>query len=99
MAMFDLAVIGGGPGGYHCAQLVAATGKSVVLFEKRSLGGTCLNEGCVPTKVLLNCAKLYRHAMEGEAFGVTAENVRYDHSAAMARKNATVKTLVNGVAA
>ena len=99
MAMFDLAVIGGGPGGYHCAQLVAATGKSVVLFEKRSLGGTCLNEGCVPTKALLNCAKLYRHAMEGEAFGVTAENVRYDHSAAMARKNATVKTLVNGVAA
>ena len=99
MAMFDLAVIGGGPGGYHCAQLVAATGKSVVLFEKRSLGGTCLNEGCVPTKALLNCAKLYRHASEGEAFGVTAENVRYDHSAAMARKNATVKTLVNGVAA
>ena len=80
MANFDLIVIGGGPGGYLCAERAAQGGMKVALFEKRSLGGTCLNEGCIPTKTLLNSSKMYRHAKHSEAFGVTAEDVRYDHA-------------------
>lgn len=98
METLDLIVIGGGPGGYLCAERVAATGKSVALFEKNALGGTCLNEGCIPTKTLLNSAKLYRHATESGAFGVTAGNVAFDHARVVERKNKVTKTLVGGVA-
>ena len=97
MEIFDLIVIGGGPGGYLCAERVAETGMSVALFEKKALGGTCLNEGCIPTKTLLNSAKLYRHAVESESFGVRAENVSYDHAKVVARKNKVAKMLVSGV--
>lgn len=96
---FDLIVIGGGPGGYRLAELSAASGLSVALFESNRLGGTCLNVGCIPTKALLNSAKLYRHATESDAFGVTADNVTYDHAKAVSRKDEVVKTLVSGVTA
>ena len=55
--MYDLAIIGGGPGGYVAAERAGAQGLSVVLFEKREMGGVCLNEGCIPTKTLLYSAK------------------------------------------
>ena len=97
MELFDLIVIGGGPGGYLCAERAAQSGMKVALFEERALGGTCLNEGCVPTKTLLNSAKLYRHATESEAFGVTAGNVTLDHARVVERKNKVVHTLVSGV--
>ena len=97
MELFDIAVIGGGPGGYHAAQLLGSAGKKVVLFEKRNVGGTCLNEGCIPTKALLNCAKLYRHAADSKAYGVSADNVTFDQKKAAARKNGTVRRLVAGV--
>ena len=99
MELFDLLVIGGGPGGYLCAERAAQGGLKVCLFEKKSLGGTCLNEGCIPTKTLLNSAKMYRHATESAAFGVTAENVKFDHATVVARKAKVVKTLVGGVGA
>ena len=54
MELFDLLVVGGGPGGYLCAERAAQGGLKVALFERRALGGTCLNEGCIPTKTLLN---------------------------------------------
>ena len=85
MELFDLIVIGGGPGGYLCAERAAQGGMKTALFEARSLGGTCLNEGCVPTKTLLNSAKLYRHATESAAFGVTAEKVTLDHAKVVER--------------
>ena len=97
MEIFDLLVLGGGPGGYLCAERAAQGGMKVCLFEKRALGGTCLNEGCIPTKTLLNSAKLYRHAAESEAFGVTAQGVGYDHAKVVERKNKVVRTLVSGV--
>lgn len=99
METFDLLVVGGGPGGYLCAERAAQGGMNVALFEKKALGGTCLNEGCIPTKTLLNSSKMYRHAKESEAFGVTAEGVSYDHAKVIDRKNKVVKTLVSGVGA
>jgi len=99
MELFDLLVIGGGPGGYLCAERAAQGGMKVALFEKKALGGTCLNEGCIPTKTLLNSSKMYRHAMESEAYGVTATGVVFDHAKVIARKNKVVKTLVSGVGA
>jgi len=99
MELFDLLVIGGGPGGYLCAERAAQGGMKVALFEKKALGGTCLNEGCIPTKTLLNSSKMYRHAMESEAYGVTATGVTFDHAKVIARKNKVVKTLVSGVGA
>lgn len=98
MENFDLIVVGGGPGGYLCAERAAQGGMKVAVFEKKALGGTCLNEGCIPTKTLLNSSKMYRHAKESEAFGVTAENVKYDHAKVIERKNKVVATLVSGVA-
>ena len=97
MENYDLMVLGGGPGGYLCAERAAQKGMKVALFEKKALGGTCLNEGCIPTKTLLNAAKLYRHAKESEAFGVTAKGVSIDHAKVIERKNKVVKTLVSGV--
>lgn len=95
--LLDLIVIGGGPGGYLAAQRASEAGLNTVLFEKRSLGGTCLNEGCVPTKTLLNSAKIYEHAKQGEPFGVTAAEITIDHGQVIERKNQVVKTLVGGV--
>ena len=99
MELFDLLVVGGGPGGYLCAERAAQGGLKVALFEKRALGGTCLNEGCIPTKTLLNSSKMYRHATESAAFGVTVTGAAYDHAKVIDRKNKVVKTLVSGVGA
>lgn len=99
METFDLLVVGGGPGGYLCAERAAQGGMKVAVIEKKALGGTCLNEGCIPTKTLLNSSKMYRHAIGSEAFGVTAENVKYDHAKVIDRKNKVVNALVSGVGA
>jgi dihydrolipoamide dehydrogenase len=99
MDKFDLIVIGGGPGGYLAAERAAAGGLKTAVIEKRTLGGVCLNEGCIPTKTLLNCAKLYRHATESESFGVSVSGAKFDHEKVIARKEKVVKTLVGGVGA
>ena len=99
MELYDLIVIGGGPGGYLAAERAAHKGLKTLLFEKRSLGGVCLNEGCIPSKALLNSAKHYEHALHGDAFGVTCADVKLDQKAVVTRKNKVVKTLVSGVKA
>lgn len=99
MQKFDLIVIGGGPGGYLCAERAGKAGLRPALIEKRALGGTCLNEGCIPTKSLLYCAKQYQAALHGADYGVTAENVSFDHAKVVARKDGVVRTLVRGVGA
>jgi dihydrolipoamide dehydrogenase len=99
MEMFDLAIIGGGPAGYVAAERAGAKGLTVVLFEKKDLGGVCLNEGCIPTKTLLYSAKTYDNAVHGDKYGVFAENVSFDFGKMMARKNKVVRKLVAGVGA
>ena len=97
--VFDLIVIGGGPGGYLAAERAAHAGLKTALFEKNSLGGVCLNEGCIPSKALLNSAKHYEHALHSAAFGVTCKDVTIDQNAVIARKRKVVRTLVSGVRA
>ncbi|MBO7271195.1 MAG: dihydrolipoyl dehydrogenase [Bacteroidales bacterium] len=97
--MFDVAIIGGGPGGYVAAERAGAAGLSVVLFEKRELGGVCLNEGCITTKTLLYSAKVYNYALHGEQYGVSVENPVFDYGKIVDRKDKVVKKLVGGVKA
>lgn len=97
MEQFDVLVIGGGPGGYLAAERASQAGLSAALIEKRALGGTCLNEGCIPTKSLLYCAKQYGAVTHGKAYGVHAESTEYAHAEAVARKDQVVKRLVRGV--
>lgn len=96
--MYDLIVIGGGPGGYVAAERAGALGKKVLLIEKGHLGGVCLNEGCIPTKTLLHSAKLYKNAKTSESFGVTVEGAKYELPKAMAWKTKVMETLRKGVA-
>jgi len=96
---YDLMILGGGPAGYNAAERAAHEGMKVVLFEERALGGVCLNEGCIPTKTLLNSAKLYSSALHSEAYGVTVTGATFDHPAVVARKNKVVNTLVSGIGA
>lgn len=97
MENYDLIVIGGGPGGYLAAERAAIAGKRTLLFEKRALGGVCLNEGCIPSKALLHSAKTYDHAIHSALYGVSCENVKLDQNAVIDRKNKVVKTLVSGI--
>lgn len=94
---YNLAVIGGGPAGYVAAERAGAAGMSVILFEDKELGGTCLNEGCIPTKTLLCSAKLYDHASHSEKYGVSVTEAVFDYGKMMDRKNKVVKKLVGGV--
>jgi dihydrolipoamide dehydrogenase len=96
---YDLAIIGGGPAGYVAAERAGAKGLKVVLFEKKDLGGVCLNEGCIPTKTLLYSAKLYENALHSEKYGVAIARVSFDLQKMMARKTKVVKKMVLGVAA
>ncbi len=95
--MYDLAIIGGGPAGYVAAERAGAKGLKVVLFEKKDLGGVCLNEGCIPTKTLLYSAKLYDNAKRGSKYGVEANDLSFSFDKMMARKQKIVKKLVGGV--
>ena len=95
--MYDLAIIGGGPGGYVAAERAGAAGLSVVLFEKKELGGVCLNEGCIPTKAMLYSAKVYDYAKHADMYGVSVEGASFDFTKAMKRKVKVVRKLVGGV--
>ena len=99
LAMYDLIILGAGPAGYCAAERAAAAGLSTVLIEKSHLGGVCLNEGCIPSKTLLNSAKLYSQARHSQAFGVTASNVTFDLPTVMVRKEKIIAGLRKGIAA
>ena len=97
--MYDLAIIGAGPGGYVAAERAGAAGLKVVLFEGKSLGGVCLNEGCIPTKTLLYSAKIYDYAQHADRYGVSVEAPSLDFGAVFKRKEKVVRKLVAGVKA
>lgn len=97
MELFDLIVIGGGPAGYLAGERAGHGGLKTAVIEKRFLGGVCLNEGCIPSKALLNSAKVYDYALHGDKYGVTVTGASIDHKKVVERKNGVVKQLVSGV--
>lgn len=94
--MTKVVIIGGGPGGYVAAIRAAQLGAEVTLIEKNHLGGTCLNVGCIPTKVLLHSAKLFKEMQNCKSAGITAQPV-LDFEQVQTNKKAVVDSLVNGV--
>ncbi len=96
--IYDLIIIGAGPGGYLAAERAGALGKKVLLIEKDNrLGGVCLNRGCIPTKALLNSAKIFYSSKNSEHLGIKASGVEYNLTKAMQWKNKTVLTLTKGI--
>jgi dihydrolipoamide dehydrogenase len=100
MSSYDVVVIGSGPGGYVCAIKSAQLGLKTAIVEKNpTLGGTCLNVGCIPSKALLHASEQFHHAGHGlKALGVEVGKPKLDLAAMMAHKDATVKANVDGVA-
>ena len=99
MAQYDLIVIGAGPGGYVAALEAAAMGKKVAIVERREVGGTCLNRGCIPTKALLRAARTYHEAGHSEDLGITASGVKCDVEAMYRRVGEVTATLRGGIEA
>lgn len=93
----DLVILGGGSGGYACALRAAQLGQSVVLIEKDKLGGTCLHNGCIPTKALLHAAEVADAARKGAAFGVRTEVLGIDMKGVNDYKNSVVSKLFRGL--
>ena len=91
--MYDVGIIGSGPAGYTLAIRLAQKGKIVVLFEKKFVGGTCLNFGCIPTKSVLHSCDIYNKLKTCQKFGVNAENVSFDFQKIYERKNIVIEKM------
>ena len=94
---YDVAVIGGGPGGYVAAIRAAQLGGKVLLIEKDQLGGVCLNRGCIPTKTLLKSAEKWQELKKCADFGLQADNIGFNFVAITERKNQVVRKLRGGI--
>ncbi len=97
MAKYDIAIIGGGPGGYVAAIRAAQLGKSVVLVEKERVGGLCLNWGCIPSKALLWNAEVVHLVRDAATYGIAFDNVTFDMAKAIDRSRQIVDQMVKGV--
>lgn len=95
--MYDLIVIGAGPGGYVAAIRAAQLGMSVLLIEKDQVGGNCLNRGCIPTKAYYENARVLHNVQNGQEFGIQVQGYSFDMKAAFQRKQQVVQQLVAGV--
>lgn len=95
--IYDLAIIGAGPGGSNAAEYASLNGLSVVIFEKKAVGGVCLNEGCVPTKTLLHSAHIYSKMLDGRKYAISATDPALDLPKLMARKNKILKKFGAGI--
>jgi dihydrolipoamide dehydrogenase len=94
---YDLAIIGGGPGGHAAAVYASQLGAKVALVERDQLGGACLTRGCIPTKTLARSAEALAEAKRAEEFGVEVSEIGVDFPKIMARKNRIVQTLINQI--
>lgn len=95
---YDVAIIGGGPGGYVAAIKAAQLGLNTVCIEKRgALGGTCLNVGCIPSKALLNISHKYEEMTHASDFGLAAEGLKYDWNKILEKKVGIVGGLSKGI--
>ena len=95
---FDIAIIGGGPAGYNAAEKAAENGLQAILFEKKYLGGVCLNEGCIPTKTLLYSSKIFDSFKTADKYGISVNgNPSADYPKIIKRKDKVVQTLTGGV--
>ena len=94
---YDCLVLGGGPAGYPAAIRAAQLGARVCVVEKESLGGTCLNWGCIPTKALQGAAHLIERVREGTGRGIAVDSMAIEPGSLFANKNRIVKELVSGV--
>lgn len=97
MKDYDIAIIGGGPGGYVAAIRAAQAGASVCLVERERVGGTCLNHGCIPTKALYATSVLMQKIKDADAHGIAIGPVNLDFARAMSRKDGIVEKLVGGI--
>ena len=97
MNMFDLVVIGAGPGGYVAAIRGAQKGLRTAIVEDWDVGGTCLNRGCIPTKSMIHSAHLYKETLSGELFGLVTSQVGFDFDVINKRKMDVVFKLRTGV--
>jgi dihydrolipoamide dehydrogenase len=98
MKKFDALVVGGGPGGYSVALRLARQGKSVALFEKKKIGGSCLHVGCIPTKLLQSAAtRFHMISKEGKSWGIEAENIRFNFQTIVERSQRTLSILEKGI--
>lgn len=97
--IYDIIILGGGPGGYVAAIKGAQLGFKVALIEKNTVGGVCLNEGCIPTKTLLKSAKVLRLFKHATSYGINvdASAISFDWTSIQNRKTKVVKTLTDGV--
>ena len=93
----DLIIIGAGPGGYRAAAFAAANGLRVVVFEKAHVGGTCLNEGCIPTKAFARNAEIVQTLKEAEQYGLALTDCQLDFRRVVERKNQVVESLRSGI--
>jgi len=96
---YDIVIIGAGPGGYHAAIRAAQYGAKVALIEKKYIGGTCLNRGCIPTKALYASTHMIEKMQEAGDFGIEIADFEVDFAKAVDRKNKIVQELVEGIAA
>lgn len=96
---YDIIVVGGGPAGYYCAIRAAQLGAKVLVVEKKVLGGTCLNRGCIPTKTYLKNAEIIENIRHARSRGISLSNDAFtvDMERTVDVKNEVVKTLTNGI--
>ena len=97
MSVYDVLIIGAGPGGYVAAEEAARLGKKVAVVEKKSIGGTCLNVGCIPSKAYLQHGHWLLTMEEARRYGIESKLERIDFEKLVDRKNQVIASLQSGI--
>ena len=97
MTTSDLIIIGAGPGGYRAAEYAAKNGLNVIVFENSHVGGTCLNEGCIPTKSFARNAEIVQTLKEADVYGLNGDGYTLDFKKVVERKNQVLESLRGGI--